>query len=69
MRQKEYKKRTLNRIMFELGNDVKVGVKLFCTYNKAKKPIATKLERETNKPVKAKTKFLCTETGADLYQE
>lgn len=69
MRQKEFKKRTLNRILFDLGTDTRVGVKLFCTYNKAKKPIATKLERETNKPVKHKTKFLCTETGADLYPE
>ena len=30
LKQKGFKKRTLNRVLFEIGKNVKVGVKLYC---------------------------------------
>ena len=54
IRQKEFKKRALNRILMDVGDDVQVGLKVFCLINKAKKPIGKPVERKTNSILKKK---------------
>jgi hypothetical protein len=38
LRAKEFKKRRLGRVPFEIGKDVTVGCSFYCLINKAKKP-------------------------------
>ncbi|KAM3142080.1 hypothetical protein pb186bvf_005734 [Paramecium bursaria] len=66
LKQKEYKKRAINRITLDLS-DVKIGFKIFALINKAKKPTSKPLERKTNSTLKKKQQFLCSETGDTLY--
>ncbi|KAL4483805.1 hypothetical protein ABPG72_006180 [Tetrahymena utriculariae] len=68
LRQKEYKKRAVNRLLFSLGDETRLGVKLFCPYVKQKRPLAKQLESNTNKLLKRTVKNICKETGQSLYQ-
>lgn len=58
LRQKEFKKRTLNRLLMKVGNDTQIGVKLFALYTKAKRPIPRKVDARTNKFLQRITKKL-----------
>jgi ATP-dependent DNA helicase 2 subunit 1 len=48
LRQKEFKKRTLNRLLMKIGNDTQVGVKLYALYTKAKRPTPRKVDARSN---------------------
>lgn len=65
MRQKEFKKRTLNRLTMKIGKDtndkgeeklVEVGVKIYSLYTKAKRPCPKKVDAKTNKLLQRVTK-------------
>ncbi len=58
LRQKEFKKRTLNRLLMKIGNDTQVGVKLYALYTKAKRPAPKKVDARTNKYLQRITKKL-----------
>ena len=67
LRQKEFKKRTLNRLTMKIGKEVddqgkeksvEVGVKIYSLYTKAKRPAAKKVDAKTNKLLQRVTKKL-----------
>ena len=66
LRQKEYKKRTLNRLTLKIGKEVndgeekntEIGVKIFSMFTKAKRPPAKKVDAKTNKLLQRVTKKL-----------
>ena len=41
----------------DIGDDVQVGLKVFCLVNKARKTIGKPVERKTNSILKKKTQF------------
>ena len=65
LRQKEYKKRTLNRLTLKVGKElaegneeknVEIGVKIYSLFTKSKKPPAKKVDAKTNKLLQRVTK-------------
>jgi ATP-dependent DNA helicase 2 subunit 1 len=54
VKQKEYRKRALNRLLLEVGDDLQIGLKVFCLVNKAKKPYGKPVEKKTNSLLKKK---------------
>ena len=51
IRQKEFKKRTQGKCMFEISGGTKIGLSFFTTIMPAKKPGAKKVNKENNKPL------------------
>ncbi|XP_075430139.1 X-ray repair cross-complementing protein 6 isoform X2 [Ascaphus truei] len=66
VRAKEGKKRALARLNLTLGHDISLAVGVFNLVQKATKPAPVKLYRETNEPVKTKTRTFNRETGSLL---
>ncbi|KAJ7330030.1 hypothetical protein JRQ81_016204 [Phrynocephalus forsythii] len=66
VRAKETRKRSLARLNFCLGKDVAFSVGVFNLVQKAFKQPPVKLYRETNEPVKTKTRTFNCETGSLL---
>uniref|UniRef100_A0A3P9KEP8 DNA helicase n=1 Tax=Oryzias latipes TaxID=8090 RepID=A0A3P9KEP8_ORYLA len=66
VRAKELKKRTLARLSLSLGEGVNVAVGLYATAVSARKPPPVRLYRETNEPVRSKTRTFHTQTGSLL---
>ncbi|XP_063252114.1 X-ray repair cross-complementing protein 6 [Prinia subflava] len=66
VRAKETKKRTLVRLNLHLSNDVVLSVGVYNLIQKAHKPYPVKLYRETNEPVKTKTRMFSGKTGSLL---
>ena len=67
LRQKEFKKRTLNRLTLKIGKElnekgeekaIEIGVKIYSLYTKAKRPVAKKVDAKTNKLLQRVTKKL-----------
>lgn len=66
VRAKETKKRVLSRLKFKLGEDVVLMVGIYNLVQKANKPYPVRLYRETNEPVKTKTRTFNVNTGSLL---
>ncbi|XP_051016003.1 X-ray repair cross-complementing protein 6 [Acomys russatus] len=66
VRAKETKKRVLHRLKFKLGKDVTLMVGVYNLVQKANKPFPVRLYRETNEPVKTKTRTFNVNTGSLL---
>uniref|UniRef100_A0A8D0L8M4 5'-deoxyribose-5-phosphate lyase Ku70 n=1 Tax=Sphenodon punctatus TaxID=8508 RepID=A0A8D0L8M4_SPHPU len=66
VRAKETRKRALARLNFYLGKDAALTVGVYNLVQKAFKPPPVKLYRETNEPVKTKTRTFNRETGSLL---
>lgn len=66
VRAKETKKRVLSRLKFKLGEDVVLMVGIYNLVQKANKPFPVRLYRETNEPVKTKTRTFNVNTGSLL---
>nr|XP_048301030.1 X-ray repair cross-complementing protein 6 [Myodes glareolus]XP_048301031.1 X-ray repair cross-complementing protein 6 [Myodes glareolus]XP_048301032.1 X-ray repair cross-complementing protein 6 [Myodes glareolus] len=66
VRAKETKKRVLSRLKFKLGKDVALMVGVYNLVQKANKPFPVRLYRETNEPVKSKTRTFNVNTGSLL---
>ncbi|XP_008763893.1 X-ray repair cross-complementing protein 6 isoform X1 [Rattus norvegicus] len=66
VRAKETKKRVLSRLKFKLGKDVALMVGVYNLVQKANKPFPVRLYRETNEPVKTKTRTFNVNTGSLL---
>ncbi|XP_077308653.1 X-ray repair cross-complementing protein 6 isoform X2 [Lithobates pipiens] len=66
VRAKESRKRALCRISLKLGNDVSLTVGVYNLLQKAMKPYPVKLYRESNEPVKTKTRSFNRENGSLL---
>nr|XP_054487771.1 X-ray repair cross-complementing protein 6 isoform X2 [Agelaius phoeniceus] len=66
VRAKETKKRALVRLNLHLGKDVALSVGVYNLIQKAYKPHPVKLYRETNEPVKTKTRMFSGKTGSLL---
>lgn len=66
VRAKEQKKRAMARLSLCLGEDVKMAVGIYATAVTARKPGAIKLYRETNEPVRSKSRIFHTQTGSLL---
>ncbi|XP_030063630.1 X-ray repair cross-complementing protein 6 [Microcaecilia unicolor] len=64
VRAKETKKRALCRLNLKLSKDIVLAVGVFNLVQKAVKPATVKLYRETNEPVKTKTRIFNQETGS-----
>ncbi|EGR31314.1 ku p70 DNA helicase, putative [Ichthyophthirius multifiliis] len=67
LRQKEYKKRPINRLLLYIGKDSIVGTKVYCPYIKVRKPFPKYIDQASNKLLKKTTKNICSETGQILY--
>ncbi|XP_078286744.1 X-ray repair cross-complementing protein 5-like isoform X3 [Rhinoraja longicauda] len=63
---KEYKKRAVTRLNLKLGGGVELSVGVYNLVHNAKRPSAVRLYRETNEPVKTKTRWFNGETGSLL---
>ncbi|XP_035759120.1 X-ray repair cross-complementing protein 6 [Egretta garzetta] len=66
VRAKETKKRTLVRLNLYLNKDLSLSVGVYNLVRKAYKPYPVKLYRETNEPVKTKTRMFNGKTGSLL---
>ncbi|KFW89471.1 X-ray repair cross-complementing protein 5, partial [Phalacrocorax carbo] len=66
VRAKETKKRTLVRLNLYLSKDLSLSVGVYNLIQKAYKPYPVKLYRETNEPVKTKTRMFNGKTGSLL---
>ncbi|KFQ86621.1 X-ray repair cross-complementing protein 5, partial [Phoenicopterus ruber ruber] len=66
VRAKETKKRTLVRLNLYLNKDLSLSVGVYNLVQKAYKPYPVKLYRETNEPVKTKTRIFNGKTGSLL---
>ncbi|KFQ11659.1 X-ray repair cross-complementing protein 5, partial [Leptosomus discolor] len=66
VRAKETKKRTLVRLNLYLNKDLSLAVGVYNLVQKAHKPFPVKLYRETNEPVKTKTRMFNGKTGSLL---
>ncbi|KFR11028.1 X-ray repair cross-complementing protein 5, partial [Opisthocomus hoazin] len=66
VRAKETKKRTLVRLNLYLNKDLSLAVGVYNLVQKAQKPYPVKLYRETNEPVKTKTRTFNGKTGSLL---
>ncbi|XP_078060896.1 X-ray repair cross-complementing protein 5-like isoform X2 [Mustelus asterias] len=63
---KDYKKRTVTRLNLKLGEGVELSVGVYNLVRSARKPSAARLDRESNKLVKTKTRWFNGETGSLL---
>lgn len=63
---KETRKRALSRLKLKLNKDIVISVGVYNLVQKALKPPPIKLYRETNEPVKTKTRTFNTSTGGLL---
>lgn len=66
VRAKETKKRALVRLKFKLDKDTALSVGIYNTVQKAVRPPPIRLYRETNEPVKTKTRTFNVNTGGLL---
>ncbi|XP_066849816.1 X-ray repair cross-complementing protein 6 isoform X2 [Anser cygnoides] len=66
VRAKETRKRTLVRLNLYLNKDLSLSVGVYSLIQKAYKPYPVKLYRETNEPVKTKTRVFNGKTGSLL---
>ncbi|XP_068257629.1 X-ray repair cross-complementing protein 6 isoform X2 [Nyctibius grandis] len=66
VRAKETRKRTLVRLNLYLNKDLSLSVGVYNLVQKAHKPYPVKLYRETNEPVKTKTRMFNGKTGSLL---
>ncbi|OBS68831.1 hypothetical protein A6R68_02621 [Neotoma lepida] len=69
VRAKETKKRVLSRLRFNLGKDVALMVGIYNLVQKANKPFPVRLYRETNEPVKTKTRTFNTYGSRQIVLE
>uniref|UniRef100_UPI00398E7276 X-ray repair cross-complementing protein 6 isoform X2 n=1 Tax=Pristiophorus japonicus TaxID=55135 RepID=UPI00398E7276 len=63
---KDYKKRALTRLNLKLGEGVELSFGVYNLIRSAGRPSAIRLYRETNEPVKTKTRWFNGETGSLL---
>ncbi|XP_038639631.1 X-ray repair cross-complementing protein 6 isoform X2 [Scyliorhinus canicula] len=63
---KDYKKRAVTRLSLKLGEGVEFSVGVYNLIRGARKPSAIRLDRETNEPVKTKTRWFNGDTGSLL---
>ncbi|TMS21957.1 X-ray repair cross-complementing protein 5 [Larimichthys crocea] len=66
VRSKEQKKRAMARLNLCLGEGMNIAVGMYATAVTARKPGPIKLYRETNEPVRSKTRTFHTQTGSLL---
>lgn len=66
VRAKEQKKRAIARLNLSLGEGINVAVGIYATAVSARKPPPIRLYRETNEPVRSKTRTFHTQTGSLL---
>ncbi|KAI1886705.1 hypothetical protein AGOR_G00198540 [Albula goreensis] len=66
VRAKEMKKRAQSRLTLSLGEGVNVAVGLYVLARTARKPSAIKLYRDTNEPIRTKTRLYHNNTGSLL---
>lgn len=66
VRAKETRKRVLSRLKFKLDKDTALTVGIYNLVQKANKPPPVRLYRETNEPVKTKTRTFSVNTGSLL---
>ncbi|XP_069766134.1 X-ray repair cross-complementing protein 6 isoform X2 [Narcine bancroftii] len=63
---KDYKKKAMTRVNLKLGEGVELSVGVFNLIHSARKPSPIRLSRETNEPIKTKTRWFNGETGSLL---
>ncbi|ROL51680.1 X-ray repair cross-complementing protein 5 [Anabarilius grahami] len=66
VRAKELKKRAQSRLTFSLGEGVNLAVGVYVLARTATKPPAVRLYRDTNEPVRTKTRYFHTHNGGIL---
>ncbi|XP_017339232.2 X-ray repair cross-complementing protein 6 [Ictalurus punctatus] len=66
VRAREMQKRAQRRITFSLGDDMNVAVGIYVLARTARKPSAVKLYRDTNEPVRTKTRLFHAQNGSLL---
>jgi len=67
IRMREHRKRTLQRLNFQLCPGTEIGISIYCTTIEARMPYPVYLLNENNKLLKSETKHICGSTGAVLH--
>lgn len=67
IRMRVHRKRTLQRLKFQLAPGVEMAISVFVTILETKIPAPIYLLNENNKPLKSETKHICAQTGALLH--
>lgn len=66
VRMKEYKKRAITRLPFQLAEGLSFGVSIYSLNRQATKGSYVKVDSRTNEEVKCVTKYICQDTGQEL---
>jgi hypothetical protein len=69
LRQKETRKRTQGRCMFNLSPNSQIGLAFYNTIMPAKKPMIAKVNSSNNKQLRSTMRFVCEKTGQVLYRQ
>lgn len=67
IRMREHRKRTLQRLNFQLCPGAEIAMSIFCTTIEARVPVPVHLLNENNKPLKSESKMVCAASGAILH--
>ena len=62
IRQKEFRRRTLGKCLFNLSPDSQIGLSFFSTILPAKKPNGYKVNAVNNKQLRSTQRFVCKDT-------
>ena len=69
VRQKEMKKRTISKCVFNLTTNTRIYMNIYCNLKKANKGRMLNVEAKTNHLLKSVTISKCKDNGAELYPE
>lgn len=67
VRSKEFKKRAVTRIPLQLAENLALSVSVYTLNRPATKGAYVKLDSRTNEEVKCVTKYMCADTGHELF--
>lgn len=67
MRKKQFKKRTQGKAMFQVTPAMQIAVKYYVPFRRTSRPVPVKLNAKQNKKLKTVTKWICEESGKELW--
>ena len=69
IRQKEFRKRTQGKCMFNISPGSQIALSFFSTIMPSKKPNQQKVNAMNNKQLRSTQSFICADTGKVLYRQ
>ena len=68
MRKKQFKKRTQGKALFQVTPTMRIAVKYYVPFRRTSRPVPVKLNAKDNRRMKTVTKWICEESGKELWQ-